>query len=432
MDGTGPSGYNIDLTKMQMFYIDYTWYGAGFIRFGVRGPMGNVIYVHKIPNNNVNSEAYMRSGNLPARYEANTMAKTTRLTSTLASTGTTATVTSTAGFPSSGTLCIRNGSNYEYMNYTGITSTTFTGLTRAQAGTAAQTVTIAANSNSGTVTANTGIQIGQRVVSTGFPDNTFVSGISATTITFTQAATAANPSVIFAPMAGVAQTFTYAAADHIAVELAFPSFGPALNHWGTSVIMDGRFDDDKSLVFTYGQNIFTNIAAGAERALFSLRVAPSVDNGQISSFGGRELINRLQLTMDALGITTKTSGATMLVRLVLNGTPSTATAWTNAIGNKTGVINSSLSQMSDYAATVSSTTTVAGGETLGGFLVSGTDRLDLTNVRALGNAILGGGGANSNTQIYPDGPDIITVVVQNLSAAAVDVLGRISWTEAQA
>jgi hypothetical protein len=82
LDGTGPSGYNIDLTKMQMFYIDYTWYGAGFIRFGVRGPQGNMIYAHKIPNNNVNTEAYMRSGNLPARYESNTIAPVTVTTGT--------------------------------------------------------------------------------------------------------------------------------------------------------------------------------------------------------------------------------------------------------------------------------------------------------------------------------------------------------------
>jgi len=31
MDGTGTSGYNLDLSKMQMFYIDYTWYGAGAV-----------------------------------------------------------------------------------------------------------------------------------------------------------------------------------------------------------------------------------------------------------------------------------------------------------------------------------------------------------------------------------------------------------------
>ena len=35
MDGTGPSGYNLDLSKMQMYYIDYSWYGAGFVRWGL-------------------------------------------------------------------------------------------------------------------------------------------------------------------------------------------------------------------------------------------------------------------------------------------------------------------------------------------------------------------------------------------------------------
>ena len=33
MDGTGPSGYNLDLSKMQMFFIDYAWYGAGTVRW---------------------------------------------------------------------------------------------------------------------------------------------------------------------------------------------------------------------------------------------------------------------------------------------------------------------------------------------------------------------------------------------------------------
>jgi len=73
MDGTGASLYNLDLTRMQMFYIDYTWYGAGAIRFGFKNNRGEVIYCHRIPNNNINTEAYMRSGNLVARYETNSL-----------------------------------------------------------------------------------------------------------------------------------------------------------------------------------------------------------------------------------------------------------------------------------------------------------------------------------------------------------------------
>jgi hypothetical protein len=429
MDGTGPSGYSIDLSKMQMFYIDYTWYGAGYVRWGLRGPNGNVVYVHRMPNNNINNEAYMRSGNLPARYESNTFSKITQITSSIGATDTSINVRSTSGFSPTGTIVIRSATAFEYVNYTGVTTTSFTGLTRAQAG-ATTNVTIAAGSNLGTVSASTGIQVGQRVVHTNFPDNTFVSAISGTTITFSNAAVVANPtSVIFAPMAGAAQAFTFSATAPIAVEQAYPTYAPSISHWGTSVIMDGRYDDDKSLLFTFGQTTFTNITAGASKALFSIRVSPSVDNGTPAAFGARELVNRMQLILRALDVTTKTTGATFLVTAVLNGTPSSATAWTNAVKNATGVANSSLAQLADYAG---GTTTVSNGEVTGGFFVSGTTSVDLDKVRDLGNSILGGGGANSNTNIYPDGPDVLTISVTNLGASAIDVLGRLSWSEAQA
>ena len=69
-DGTGPSGYNIDLTRMQMFYIDYSWYGAGVVRYGFRATNGQITYVTQIQNNNVQFEAYMRSGNMGSRVIA--------------------------------------------------------------------------------------------------------------------------------------------------------------------------------------------------------------------------------------------------------------------------------------------------------------------------------------------------------------------------
>jgi hypothetical protein len=63
---------------------------------------------------------------------------------------------------------------------------------------------------------------------------------------------------------------------------------------------------------------------------------------------------------------------------------------------------------------------------------SGANSIDLSQVRDLGNSILGGGGTTSNTQIYPDGPDTLTIVVTNLTAQSCNVFGRLSWTEAQA
>lgn len=437
-DGTGPSGYNIDLSKMQMFYMDYSWYGAGFIRWGFRGPDGNIIYVHKLPNNNVNTEAYMRSGNLPARYESTSEPPKTQLRADLAPGSTTVSVASTVGFPTAGTIVVRNANVYEYMNYTGISGSgsngTFTGLVRGRAGATGLGVTITAGSNTGTAT-TTGIQIGQRVVNTSaFPEGTFVTRVGTGSLTFSQAALSANPTgVIIAPMGATSgQNFTYSAGDPVAIELAFPTYGPTMSHWGTSVMMDGRFDDDKSLVFTYGQLTATNIAQGASRALFSIRVSPSVDNGVSAAFGARELINRMQLTLRALDITTSTANANLLVQAFLNATPSTSTNWTNAVGNVSGRINSSLAQIADYSS--GGSTTVSGGEVTAGFFVgTGANSIDLSQVRDLGNSILGGGGATANTQIYPDGPDTLTIVVTNLSITApANVFGRLSWTEAQA
>ena len=436
-DGTGPSGYNIDLAKMQMFYIDYSWYGAGFIRWGFRGPTGDVIYCHKLINNNVNTEAYMRSGNLPARYESESLPPTTKITGNVGASDTFVGIASTAGFPTAGTILIRNAETYEYCNYTGIGTTAMTGLIRGRSGSTSLALTnIPIGSNVATAT-TTNLQVGQRIVGnagTSFPEGTYISSIGAGTITLSQAATSANPTVIASPMgATTGQAFTYNVTDPVAVELAFPTYGPSISHWGTSVIMDGRFDDDKSLVFTYGQKTATTIGAGSTnaRALLAIRVAPSVDNGVAAAFGQRELINRMQLVLRNLGISIRGSTTSnILVQAFLNATPSTATAWTNAVGNVSGTQNSSLAQIADYAA---AGTTITGGEITAGLFSSGTSTLDLSSVRDLGNCILGGGSANANTGIYPDGPDTLTIVVTNLAASGnVDVTGRISWTEAQA
>jgi hypothetical protein len=434
LDGTGPSGFNLDLSKMQMFYIDYTWYGAGFVRWGVRGTNGDVVYCHKLPNNNVNSEAHMRTGNLPGRYESVTESPYTATTSTVGSADTTINVADTSLFPPTGILVVRNGTTYEGVNYTGKTATTFTGVTRTLAGSAVAgtATTWTSGSVSGTVTTATGIQVGQRVHSSTnpnpVPEGTFVTAVAGSTITLSDAVTATNPNLIFAPIGATsAQTFTFSATAPTTVELAYPSFAPQISHWGTSVIMDGRFDDDKSLIFTYGTTSVATIAAGASNALLSIRLAPSVDNGQIGAFGAREVINRMQLKLNSLGLTFTGTVQPLLVTAVLNGTPSAATAWTNAVAG-TAVQNSSLAQIATHGATV----TVSGGEIAGGFFIQGTDRLDLTPVRDLGNSILGGGGANSNANIYPDGPDTITIVVRNLGSANATVFSRLGWTEAQA
>ena len=427
-DGTGPSGYNVDLSKMQMFYIDYSWYGAGFIRWGMRATNGDVVYCHKVPNNNVNSESWMRSGNMCARYESSTVAPFTNTTATLNSGDTTITVASTSGFPTSGTLCVRHETHgYEFINYTGVTATTFTGLTRGRSGNSSLALTIASGSNSATVSSASNLQIGQRVIGTNIPEGTFISNIVGTTLTLSQAATAANPTVIVSALgSGTAVGFPYSATSPVVVEQAYPTYASSISHWGTSVIMDGRFDDDKSLVFTYGTTGSIAVAAGATNALLSIRVAPSVDNGVGGVFGSRELINRMQLILRALDVTTSTASSNLLITAVLNGTVSTGQNWNRPAG-----ATSSLAQVADYSTT---TTTNTGGEVTGGFFVgTGANSIDLGAVRDLGNSILGGGtGATSTTNIFPDGPDVLTIMVRNLGGSTSTVFGRLSWTEAQA
>lgn len=443
MDGTGPSGFNLDLTKMQMFYIDYSWYGAGYIRWGLRGSNGDITYVHKIANNNVNNEAYMRSGNLPARYETNTWPMTTTTTATLASGDSTLNVVSTAAFPSSGTLCVRNGSTYEYVNYLNKTATSFTGLTRGQAGAASLSITMLAGSASGTVASTAGLQVGQRIISSAFPENTYIIGISGLSVFFSKGAITANPTgVIAAPMgATTGQTFTYSATAPTAVEFAFPDTSSYLSHWGTSVIMDGRYDDDKSLLFTYGQTSPLNVSGGITRSLFSIRLSPSVDSGIGSSFGSREVINRMQLVLRELGLTIRGGSGNVLVTAVLNGEPRNGTLpgtavsipWRSSNSSASGFATFSLAQIVDYNSPSVTNAYTVGGEVVAGFYVgTGAQTLDLTDLRDLGNSIMGGGSVNTATQFYPDGPDTLTINVTNLGTSAVDVLGRVSWTEAQA
>ena len=68
LDGTGTSGITLDLTKTQIFIIDFQWLGVGRIRFGF-GINGEIIYCHEINNANTLDLVYMSTPTLPIRYE---------------------------------------------------------------------------------------------------------------------------------------------------------------------------------------------------------------------------------------------------------------------------------------------------------------------------------------------------------------------------
>ena len=520
-DGSGKTGYTIDPTKMQMFYMDYSWYGAGFIRWGFRATDGNVIYAHKIPNNNFNTEAYMRSGNLPSRYEVNTICPTTQATKSFSNSDSTIYVSEPPyGFPEAGTLRIRQATsataaNQEYINYTGTTkfqqdvisvvaandsitvaSTTglqgngvqtitfdrpfsnivsgktyyvaqvisgtsfsitdtagnslgislldqtgstlsplgiarsgaFTGITREQSGATGINLTMADNSSSGTVSSGTGIQVGQRVVGADVPDDAYVNYISGTSIKLSKAVTATNPTNIKFPSMGTgsASAFTYSATQPIALELIAATSVPQISHWGSSVIMDGDFDEDRAYVYSAATKTQRNINNGDTKAIIALRVAPSVDNGISDNFGTRELVNRMQLLLRQVDIS---SNGKFYVELVLNPNIDISANWIDVGGTS----------LAQYAA-LNPNAELSGGEVIFSFFSdNGVNQYSLKEVKELSNSILGGGTSNyasttapNPTGIFPDGPEVLAVRCTNIAGNQKKIDARLSWTEAQA
>lgn len=68
LDGTGKSGVTIDLTKLQILFIDMQWLGGGRARFGFN-VNGRLITAHEFKSANVKTLVYMKTPNLPVRWE---------------------------------------------------------------------------------------------------------------------------------------------------------------------------------------------------------------------------------------------------------------------------------------------------------------------------------------------------------------------------
>lgn len=63
-----PSGISLDMSKAQIFFMDLEWLGVGRVRFGF--VIGGVhYYCHQALHTNSNTIVYMKSANLPVRYE---------------------------------------------------------------------------------------------------------------------------------------------------------------------------------------------------------------------------------------------------------------------------------------------------------------------------------------------------------------------------
>jgi hypothetical protein len=270
VDGNGQSGFKLDINKNIMWYIDYAWYGAGSIRFGVKDNNGEILYVHRFVHGNNKVEAYFRSGNLPLRYE------------------------------------VSNGSTA-------------------------------------------------------------------------------------------------------------PSYAPSLYHWGTSMIMDGMFNDDRGYTFSATGQL-NQIDQFSPYTILNVRLAPTADSGIQGGFGVRDLTNHMQMWPMSCDISASDA---CQIQIILNGTLSAPSPnWVPVGGN-------SLCQYDDSA------TLTTGGEVVFQGIVGApaprqnavnysglsttagvnyqTITYDLNKIKELNNAMMGG----FNT--YPDGPDTLSIVVTPLN-----------------
>ena len=366
-----PSGYKIDLTKIQMWYIDYSWYGAGAVRFGIRTVNGAINYVYTFQNNNVQYSAYLRSGNMTSHYEQNNEIQTTFLTASIGTGDTTINVGSTFGFnPAGGTAIIR-GSGVsgviEYIKYTSMTGTQLQGVTRGQTGGAAATA------------------------------------------------------------------FTYSATAPVSVEYAAPDTAALLSHWGSSVVMDGGFNSDASAIYNYGMTTaLSSPNSTAAVPIMAIRIAPSVDNGQSGLFGLKEIINRLQLQLREIAVVTNT---TYLVQLILNGVPSAFSGSFGSIAQSatnTDSISQVAVNTTNTVTITGGTSIAAFYSNPTGQTTYDLSYIAPIGNAALGG---GTSNSVPTTQanVYPDGPDILYVVATTPTAGGSNtILARLNWVESQA
>ena len=455
-----------------MAYIDYSWYGAGKIRFGFKTTDGQVRYVHEFVHNNNLFESYLRSGNLPARYEVVTYQNPTYIpflfhwgtsvmmdgrfdddnaylftqnSQTLDIRGTTAKSFASTGinlttdlmtvqthgfrsgdilqFESIGSNGLR-GSDLQNPPTRVVGSNTLANLTNG-----ARYKTIVNSANllhlaPLNATISTGASFARTsnvmTVTTVSPHNLStgmyvgVYGVTNTTLTANQPASSPTGVANGAFTITVTGTTTF----------TYPSNGTNLGSTlesGSIISEVIDFTGQGNTQFTYflyPDGSLNNTSGPNYQPLISLRLSPSVSSGLTGKLGDRDVINRMQLRLKEIA----TSSTQLVdVKILLNPRLNNL--------NFVGVDAPSLTQIVEHTAA----DTVSGGVQIYNFRGAGgsggsegTTTVDVSSLFEMSNSILGG------DSIFPDGPDIITIAVARLSGSSTLTSAKLSWSEAQA
>ena len=461
-DGSGPSGYDLDLSRIQMCYMDYSWYGAGKIRFGFKVGDGLVKYVHEFKHNNILYESYFRSGNLPARYEVSTGLNPTYIPS-LFHWGTSVIMDGTfdddRGYlftEGSQTLSVE-GTTAKSFAANGINLNTdlFTVLTHGfKTGDVVEFQSIAADGLPGLDAQNPATQvIGNQEFSTltnnakykvfvNSPDLIHLTPEDATiTIGATISRSGGNVTVTTAQPHGIPASnnvgvyglpdvenipsfyvgpVTVVGDVATSTSFTFPVSGsetvtstPAPGAAISEVLNFTSQGNIQYTYFLYPEGSLNNTTGPNFQPLISLRLSPSADSGLTGKLGDRDIINRMQVRMQEIGISTD---ELVEVKLILNGR-------LNNLGF-TPVAPPSLVELVEHTPQ----DTISGGVQVYNFQAEGgsTTTLSIETLFELSNSILGG------DNIFPDGPDILTVCVSRLTGDPTRTSAKLTWTEAQA
>jgi hypothetical protein len=401
-DGTGKTGFYLDIHKIQMAYMDYSWYGAGKVRFGFKDQHGNVKYVHSFVHNNKKTEAYLRSGNLPARYDIQNIGQPTYV----------------PALAHWGTSVIMDGEFTDDKAYVFNAASTNIQVTGSNTVSVTGRVAYRNNiyygvDNSRLRALEWGLLIDQSSAYNQIPSGATITGAGLQSNTLTD----------------VPRDKAFDQVPYQPNILSSEGYQPSNTSLRNLLLIDRQPTTTAASNSTYTVTLSaSSLPVVYDVPLISIRLAPSVDTNTIGFLGEREIINRMQLALSSVSILTT---HTAEIYLRLNGNIDNVT-WQR-------VTNPSLSQLVYH----NPNDGITGGTNIYSFRAQGgsgtTNRTqiatteNLGTVATLGNSIMGG----NNT--YPDGPDVLTVVARLTedpstvsSSNPFTIAGRIAWSESQA
>jgi hypothetical protein len=209
-----------------------------------------------------------------------------------------------------------------------------------------------------------------------------------------------------------ATTFTYTSAG--TAQTAIAEAGAVIGE----VINFTNQGNTQYTYFLYPDGSLNNTSGPNYQPLISIRLSPSVSSGLTGKLGDRDVINRMQLRLKEIGIS---STQLVDVKVLLNPRLNNL--------NFVGVDAPSLTQVVEHT----SADTVSGGVQVYNFRgagasggTEGTTTVDVSSLFEMSNSILGG------DSIFPDGPDIITIAVARLTGNSTLTSAKLTWSEAQA